>query len=333
MKTNKNILKKGMAFVLLCSSVFCALPENTFASTVKANMKVYVDGKAIAFNNQTGAPVVDDGRTYLPVRIISESMGIDIKYDQPTKAVQIRMEGVSLDLFDNNYLAVKNGVWIPIDERNGVPQKTTTVKILEGRTYAPIRFISEQLGVNVVYSQGNVFLTTKSLDGLDLNKDLSAKDVLGIREDDPSIGQLTLSTLKTYLDPSKKNDLDMLKIRKIDKDSLPISIGQGVNLIGVEIRKDEIILELDKKIPGISLLLMNNKRISTLTNIYPATGLLANKDKNEYVLYLKNLYANEPDAAPGGKNEVNYIGICLSSGLLNNTGIVSNSTIYLMSLN
>ena len=48
--------------------------------TASAYTKVYIDGSEVPFSDSTGYPIVDNGRTLVPVRFIADCFGVDVKW-------------------------------------------------------------------------------------------------------------------------------------------------------------------------------------------------------------------------------------------------------------
>lgn len=318
--------KKKLFSMIMGMSVFASSIVPTYALSKANGMKVVLDGSSIPFTKETGFPMMDNGRTYLPLRILSESMGIDVSYDSSTSAVFVRMEGMSIDLFNNNHMAVINAQWVPIDERDGKIIKETTVKIKDGRTYVPIRFVSEQLGVKVEYSNGNINLTSKSLGNLPLNEDFSAKKLLGFSEDNKALGQLTINTLKEFVGLDKNKSLEHLKIRFFDNNSLPMNIAKDINIVDFAKNNEELIVSLDKKVPSIYVNLFVDEQLTILSTLDYVTE---NEGKYSYKYNLKELYSKYPSMAPGKEEALSYIGIAIQNNSLSSINSTSNSTIYM----
>ena len=82
-------------------------------------------------------PTILNGRTLVPIRIISETLGAQVDWDSATKTVNIS--------YYNDKIVLK------IDDKNAYINDTiveldVTAKTIKGRTMVPIRFISEALG-------------------------------------------------------------------------------------------------------------------------------------------------------------------------------------------
>ena len=88
---------------------------------------------------------VQNDRTLLPIRVLIESLGGTVEWDNTQRKVTITLGYNTIELFIGKPIAKVNGVNTPIDSTNSkvVPQ------IINGRTYLPLRFISENLGASV----------------------------------------------------------------------------------------------------------------------------------------------------------------------------------------
>ena len=110
----------------------------------------YGDEK-IAFDR---VPVIEDGRTLVPLRAIFEKLGAEVMWDGATKTITATRGDTVVKLTVDNKVAEKNGESVVLD----VP-----AKIIGGRTMVPVRFISDSFGVGVewVASERCVKLTEK----------------------------------------------------------------------------------------------------------------------------------------------------------------------------
>lgn len=79
----KRIVKVGLAGVLL-TSVFSA---GAYAATVVP--KIFIHGNEI---KSSTAPKLIDGSVYVPLRTISEGLGVDIKWDNKNKTVYVNSD-------------------------------------------------------------------------------------------------------------------------------------------------------------------------------------------------------------------------------------------------
>lgn len=124
------------------------------ASVVKSNEanytlyhgKVRTKGREVKFDV---SPVIKSGTMLIPVRAVVESLGADVNWDAATNTVTIT-KGDTTIVFDLNSSKVYvNGTEVTI---------SMPAMEISNRTFVPIRFIAETLGVNINYDDktGNV---------------------------------------------------------------------------------------------------------------------------------------------------------------------------------
>jgi len=89
-------------------------------------------------------PVIKEGRTLIPVRAISEAMGADVTYNAEEKTVTITRDDkvIVFNLTENKVYVDEAEVIIDIP-----------AEVMNNRTMVPLRFIAEQLGLNVEYEE------------------------------------------------------------------------------------------------------------------------------------------------------------------------------------
>lgn len=102
-------------------------------------IRIVVNGKTVSSDI---SPVIEQGRTLVPIRVISENIGATVGWDGKSKTVTVTMNQKVVMLKIGNKYATVNGKNINLD----VP-----AKILNGRTLVPLRFIGESLGATVTW--------------------------------------------------------------------------------------------------------------------------------------------------------------------------------------
>ncbi|MDN4067577.1 copper amine oxidase N-terminal domain-containing protein [Paenibacillus vini] len=133
---------KKLLGVLLCLSV--SLTSFGVSSKAEASEKivgspklaVLVDGRKVKF--QGGDPVSEKGRVQVPLRGIGEALGAEIGFSGNT--VTYKKGSKSIVLTIGSKVANVDGKSVTMD---------TTAKAIKGRTYVPLRFVSENLGERV----------------------------------------------------------------------------------------------------------------------------------------------------------------------------------------
>ncbi|MBE7047264.1 MAG: hypothetical protein E7396_07595 [Ruminococcaceae bacterium] len=127
-------MKKYICLILISLLVLTSVFTTTFADN---SISVTIDGKAQAYDVM---PLIENGRTLVPMRGIFEALGANINWDDATKTVTGTKDEISISLQIGNTNATVNGKSVTLD----VP-----AMIIQDRTMVPVRFISEALGCEV----------------------------------------------------------------------------------------------------------------------------------------------------------------------------------------
>jgi len=87
------------------------------------------------------APFMDVtyNRTMVPLRIIAEALGAEVRFDRVTRVVYITQNGHEFSL----------GIDVPLPDDMGV------AVIIDGHTFVPARYVSEVLGATVRWDREN----------------------------------------------------------------------------------------------------------------------------------------------------------------------------------
>ncbi len=88
--------------------------------------------------------------TLVPIRALSEAMGVAIDYTPSTKQITVTTADVRTVMFPNNPTATIN---------NRSVQMAVAPQLVDGTTYVPIRFVSEAIGATVGYDNATAVIT------------------------------------------------------------------------------------------------------------------------------------------------------------------------------
>jgi GH25 family lysozyme M1 (1,4-beta-N-acetylmuramidase) len=99
-----------------------------------------INGKAQQFDV---APFTIQNRTMVPIRFITETLGAKVDWNPSTQAVTITMPNVTIILTIGQKMATINGNPVSLD---------APAQLFNNRTFVPIRFISENLGLHIDYN-------------------------------------------------------------------------------------------------------------------------------------------------------------------------------------
>ncbi len=112
-------------------AVKAVLPEKEIPIKIRVNTKyIYSDVD----------PVLQDGRTLLPMRALFENIGATVEWNAETASATATDGSTTVTVTENSNIAIVNGKEMPLD---------VGAQIIDGRFVVPVRFVSEALGLKV----------------------------------------------------------------------------------------------------------------------------------------------------------------------------------------
>ena len=147
--------------------------------------KTYVNGEetVVDTTNSNVAPFIKDGRTLVPIRFISESLGNKVDYDSLSKTVSIfsgqdtiefkidsKIMNISHKTFDNK---LQEEVIADIDTELDVP-----AQIANDRTFIPLRALVEALGKEIFWDDRGLIVISDAKDKINLETEKSLVEEL-----------------------------------------------------------------------------------------------------------------------------------------------------------
>lgn len=150
-------VKKRALSIALVLAMLLSLSVTAFAA--QNDISIELDGKKVAFTSESGKPFVDvNGRTQVPLRVVMEQYGCDVKWDSMSSTAIITKGSTTVTVpIGKSYITV-NGKNVPMD---------TSALVQDGHTYLPIRAVLEAFGANVKWDNGKVSVTSASAGGFD----------------------------------------------------------------------------------------------------------------------------------------------------------------------
>ncbi|MDQ2087827.1 AMIN domain-containing protein [Herbivorax sp. ANBcel31] len=188
-------MTKKVLFVYLMSIILVLTPLGTFANS----LTLTYDGEvhkytgniySLKVNNELVdsdiPPIIINDRSLVPVRAIFESLGADVYWDGEEQKVLVSYRGMDVELTIDSYFASVNGS----DREMEVP-----AKIINDRTMVPLRFVGEQLNMNVGFDgdKGEI-----SIDSYDFSNLASLENVDYIKDDDQCSVVMSLDKSMDY---------------------------------------------------------------------------------------------------------------------------------------
>jgi len=138
MKTTKKFI-----VITLCVFLIAAMGSPALASGIS----VQINGNILPFDQP---PIIEGGRTLVPLRAIFEALGAEVEWVASTQTVTAVREGVTVSLKIGSNILTRNGEQIRLD----VP-----AQIVGGRTLVPARAIAESFGAEVSWNQNTQTMT------------------------------------------------------------------------------------------------------------------------------------------------------------------------------
>jgi len=144
----ENILltDEGYAFVTISDETngksrvgYFKIPESYSGIKNTRPITVYLNGTELYFDSE---PIVKNQKTMVPVRKIFEALGSTVEWNGNTKTVTASGNDKNLNMTIGSNIAYVNGSIIQLE---------TAPFIKDGMTFVPLRFISENLGAEVIW--------------------------------------------------------------------------------------------------------------------------------------------------------------------------------------
>lgn len=150
-------VKKRALSIALVLAMLLSFSVTAFAA--QNDVSIELDGKKVAFTSESGKPFVDaNGRTQVPLRVVMEQYGCDVKWDSMSSTAIITKGSTTVTVpIGKGYITV-NGKNVPMD---------TAALVQDGHTYLPIRAVLEAFGANVKWDGGKVSVTSSASGSFD----------------------------------------------------------------------------------------------------------------------------------------------------------------------
>lgn len=135
---------KKIVFILSLVIILVLTSMTAFAQTTD-EIIVAIDSAKVEFNENSGLPFVDENsRTLVPFRKALETFGATVEWNEENRIATAVMGDIKVEVpIDQNYIII-NGQQKAND---------TAAKIVNGRTYLPIRAVVEAFGSDVQWDQ------------------------------------------------------------------------------------------------------------------------------------------------------------------------------------
>lgn len=133
--------KKYIFSVMIVVLLFTYILTNIcFASN---NVRIVIDGEELV---ASPGPFIENSRTLVPIRFISERLGAKVEWNNEERQVTITKGNNRVMLKIDSHLVIYDG------EERKYGLSDVAPKIVEGRTFVPLRLVSNALGVGIQWN-------------------------------------------------------------------------------------------------------------------------------------------------------------------------------------
>ena len=201
------------------------LPAGSIALYI-GNNKAYVNNaeKLIDPTNGSVVPIIQNSRTMLPVKFISENYGCTVQWDGVNRKVTVKSGENTIVMQINNKTLYKNGIGFVSD---------VAPFIKDSRTYIPVKALSESIGKNVFYYSKLIIISEPETT---FNSQLD-QTLIGEMLSKYTEQKLTIEQIAAF-------DKSTVMIYSLDSNKVPFSqgsgfyIGEGVIVTNYHVIKD-----------------------------------------------------------------------------------------------
>lgn len=143
----KLILALTTVLFLLSAGAASAGTAEKVITLVVGDVRAQVDGQDVTM---PAPAVIVDERSLVPLRFVGGAFGCDVQWNDASRTATVRLAGHIIEVPIGKSTAVINGLEAPVQ----VP-----ARIIDGRTYVPLRFVGESLGARVDFDPATYKIT------------------------------------------------------------------------------------------------------------------------------------------------------------------------------
>ena len=198
---------KKICSLLVVISIVLSMGAISFAE--QKVVSVFVDGVQLSFDVN---PIIYEGRTLVPMRLIFEALGAKVDWIDETKTAVGVKDGIKIEISINDKKLIKNGEAIELD----VP-----AMLISSRTLVPVRAISESFGCEVGWD-GELYKVT--ITGKNTGASLSEKELEELAKLDaelnqgfkeivlPKLASVAKDDMKSYIQSKNEDGLKLIDL-------------------------------------------------------------------------------------------------------------------------
>lgn len=212
-------IKKAISLILPFLMLFSQVNPGEASVT---GIRLTLNGKDVT---ASCSPVIENGRTLVPIRFISESLGATVTWDNDERSVTVIKGDRSAFLRIGSYLAVYN---------DGALYQLSDVapKIINNLTYVPLRLLGNALGIGIDWDDGSRTVVVDSNKISDITPFFEVK-FNSLRSGDTITGD---TVIRLSIPANLKERAKELKLLLLSEDTAKGFVVAGTKEISSEIR-------------------------------------------------------------------------------------------------
>nr|QGT51044.1 hypothetical protein Firmicute1046_1200 [uncultured Firmicutes bacterium] len=139
---------------LVCLTVVFCMGASMFSAFAADSTQIILNGELCEIPEGYGRVFVQDARTYVPVRFVTEQLGCAVTWDESDNLVVISTNDMS------DFYILQSGSRFMLHQKIGMPASPRIEMDVEMyydeaecRNYIPVRFLAEAMGYTVDWNQ------------------------------------------------------------------------------------------------------------------------------------------------------------------------------------
>ena len=128
------MMKKVLSMLLV---VIMTMSMISVTSVMASDINVTIDGKVQSYDVM---PVIENGRTLVPMRGIFEALGAEVSWDGENRSATIKTDKLSLTVVENSEEAYFRKFPVKLE---------SPARIINGRFMVPVRFVAGNLQYSI----------------------------------------------------------------------------------------------------------------------------------------------------------------------------------------
>jgi len=144
--------RRQLGIIMIAVMILLSVPMTVGAATPPSDISVYIYNQRLV---SVDKPFIDNGRTLVPMRAFFEALGARVGWDSANS--------VAIGTRDGNVVRIPIGSNAPT-VNGSVNRIDVPARIVNGRTYIPLRFVGEALGDEVLWegSSRSIYISRKT---------------------------------------------------------------------------------------------------------------------------------------------------------------------------